>query len=270
MVDLLNATIAFIGAGNMADALVKGLLHAGCRRERLRASDVEAARRERMRAAHGISVFADNVEAAGDADVVVLAVKPQHFPDAVPPLAAVAEGRLFLSIAAGIPTRKIEAMLGGAARVVRAMPNTPALVGAGISAICGGTRASAEDLAMAEAILGAVGRVVRVEERLMDAVTAVSGSGPAYFFRVMEALESAAIAQELPSAVARELAVATAWGAGRLAAETGRTPGELRAQVTSKGGTTEAALRVLEARDIGGCFLEAVEAAVRRARELAG
>lgn len=270
MNELDNRRIAFIGAGNMAEALVKGLLHAGVSAARITVTDVRSARLDYFRTAFGVGALADNVEAARGADMVVLAVKPQQFNEVLPALSPAVDRALFVSIAAGIPTARIECALGPTARVVRVMPNTPALVGAGISALCAGSRATEEDLSVAEALLRAVGKTVRVEERLMDAVTAVSGSGPAYIFRVMEAMEAAAIAQGLAPDQARALVVATVAGAGQLAACSGRAPSELREQVTSKGGTTEAALRVLDARDLAGAFNDAVAAAVRRARELAG
>lgn len=270
MSELDNRRIAFIGAGNMAEALVKGLLQAGVAAARIAVTDVRPARLDYFRGAFGVTALADNVEAARGADIVVLAVKPQQFNEVLPALSSAVDHALFVSIAAGIPTARIERALGPTARVVRVMPNTPALVGAGISALCAGSRATEEDLAVAEALLRAVGTTVRVEERLMDAVTAVSGSGPAYIFRVMEAMEAAAIAQGLAPEQARALVVATVAGAGQLAASSGRAPSELREQVTSKGGTTEAALKVLDARDLAGAFNDAVAAAVRRARELAG
>lgn len=270
MNELTELRIAFIGAGNMAEALVKGLLRAQVPAAHLCVSDVRAERLDYFRATFGVNAVADNLGAAREADVVVLAVKPQQFGEVLPALAGVAGRALFVSIAAGIPTARIERALGPRARVVRVMPNTPALVGAGISALCSGAHASPKDVETAEALLRAVGKTVRVEERLMDAVTAVSGSGPAYIFRVMEAMEAAAIAQGLAPDQARALVVATIVGAGQLAASSGRAPVELREQVTSKGGTTEAALKVLDARDLVGAFNEAVAAAARRARELAG
>jgi pyrroline-5-carboxylate reductase len=173
-----------------------------------------------------------------------------------------------LSIAAGVPTAALEAALGDGARVVRAMPNTPALVGAGVSAIAAGRAAGDEDLAWAAEILGAVGDVVTVPEHLLDAVTGLSGSGPAYVFLVVEALIDAGVLAGLPREVAERLAVGTVAGAGRLLAETGQSPADARAAVTSPGGTTAAGLRVLEAAGVRAAFLEAVAAATERSREL--
>ncbi|MCS6771821.1 MAG: pyrroline-5-carboxylate reductase [Kiritimatiellae bacterium] len=269
MTDLLCTRVAFIGAGNMAEAMVSGLRRAGVPPENIRASDIRPEQLERFRRLFGVATYAANADAARDADVIVLAVKPQQMAAVLPELAPFSRVALFLSIAAGIPTARLEAALGSSARVVRAMPNTPALVGAGIAALCRGARATEGDLALAEALMRAVGKTVQVEEALMDAVTAISGSGPAYVFRIMESLERAAIAQGLPSEVARQLVLATIAGAGQLAERTGRAPAELRQQVTSKGGTTEAALREMEVRDLDGLFAAAVAAAVRRARELA-
>jgi pyrroline-5-carboxylate reductase len=270
MTDIRNAHIAFIGAGNMAEALVKGLLRAGIPPHHLTATDVRPERIDYFRSAFGIRAQGDNRAAALAASVVVLAVKPQQMAEALADLADAADRALFISIAAGIPTARIERALGGVARVVRAMPNTPALVGAGISALCAGAHAGPDDLALAEALLQAVGATVRIDESLMDAVTAVSGSGPAYVFRLMEAMEAAGVEQGLPPAAARALVLATVAGAGALAKASGRSPSELREQVTSKGGTTEAALKVLDEKDLMGAFSAAIAAAARRARELAG
>ncbi len=262
--------IVFIGAGNMAEALVKGLRAAGVPGARMGVTDVRPERLAWFRDRYGVAGTADNAAAAAGADLLVLAVKPQQFDEVLPALCGAGGRALVVSIAAGIPTARIERALGAASRVVRAMPNTPALVGAGVSALCAGSRAGEADLARAERILRAVGSTVRVPESLMDAVTAVSGSGPAYVFRLMEAMEAAARRQGLAPDVARALVGGTVLGAGRLAVESGRAPDELRAQVTSKGGTTEAAFRVLEDRDLAGAMDAAMDAAARRARELAG
>lgn len=270
MTNLRDIRLACIGAGNMAEALVKGLLRAGLSPAQVTVTDVRHERLDYFRSAYGVQAAPDNRAAAKAADVILLAVKPQQMNDVLAELAGATERALFVSIAAGIPTARIERALGAPARVVRVMPNTPALVGAGISALCGGAHAAADDLALAEVLLQAVGQTVRVDEALMDAVTAVSGSGPAYIFRVMEAMEAAAVQHGLPQETARSLVLATVAGAGQLAQSSRRAPSELREQVTSKGGTTEAALKVLNERDIAGAFSDAIAAAVRRARELAG
>ena len=267
---LADSRIVFIGAGSMAEALVKGLCAAGVPPAHLMVTDVRAERLAYFQSTFGVAGTADNAAAVLGADAAVLAVKPQQFGDILPALREAATHALFISIAAGVTTARIEQALGGSARVVRVMPNTPALVGAGVSALCAGAAASAGDLDFADALLRAVGSTVRVPEAQMDAVTAVSGSGPAYIFRVMEAMEAAALELGLAPPVARELVLATVAGAGQLAVQSGRPPAALREQVTSKGGTTEAALKVLEARDLSGAFSEAMQAAAQRARELAG
>jgi pyrroline-5-carboxylate reductase len=187
------------------------------------------------------------------------------------PLKSAATARkLYISIAAGVTTARIESELGGKARVVRVMPNTPALVGAGAAALAKGAHATGDDLATAELILGAVGIVVRVEERFIDAVTALSGSGPAYIFFVTEAMIKAGVAAGLDEALARKLAVQTVYGAAKLLVESGEDPEALRRKVTSPGGTTEAALKVMSERKLAEIFTEAIKAAEKRSRELSG
>ncbi|MCZ7591403.1 MAG: pyrroline-5-carboxylate reductase [Kiritimatiellae bacterium] len=261
--------IVFIGAGNMAEALVKGLCNAGVPSHSIATTDPRAERLEYFKTTYGVGASSDNAEAATGADTIVLAVKPQHISEVLASLRGVAPDALYVSIAAGIPTARIEKELSGRPRVVRVMPNTPALVGAGVSALCAGAHATTADLERAESLLRAVGATVRVTESQMDAVTAVSGSGPAYVFRVMEAMEQAGVELGLSSEVTRELVLQTFLGASKLAVESGRAPQLLREQVTSKGGTTEAALKVLNERDLVGVFSEALSAAARRARELA-
>ena len=206
-----------------------------------------------------------------DADVVLLAVKPQQMSAVLAPLkSAISNRTVFISIAAGMTTGRIEAELGGKARVVRVMPNTPALVGAGAAALAKGAHATDDDLTTAEAILGAVGITVRVEEKFIDAVTALSGSGPAYVFYVAEAMIKAGVAAGLDEALARKLAVQSVYGAGKLLVESGEKPEALRRKVTSPGGTTEAALKVMSERKLAEIFTEAIRAAEQRSRELSG
>jgi len=263
--------VVFMGAGNMTEALVRGLLAAGLATAKdLVVTDIAPARLEHFRARYGVAGSSDNAAAARAADVIVLAVKPQQLADVCRALAGALErDPLVISIAAGILTARIEEALGGAARVVRAMPNTPALVGAGITAIAPGRRATAADLNLAERLLGAAGAVVRVGEEDLDAVTAVSGSGPAYVFYLAEAMREAASQLGLSLDVADALVRRTILGAGRLLeAEAGTLPEELRRRVTSKGGTTEAAVSELEARKVREAFVAAVIAAAARARAL--
>ncbi len=263
--------IVFIGAGNMAEALARGLLGArAAKPQDLFVTDVAPARLAHFRERYGIAGGTDNAAAARTAAALVLAVKPQTMAEVCRGLAGALErDPLVVSIAAGVPTARIEEWLGGAPRVVRAMPNTPALVGAGVAALAPGRRATPEDLARAERLLGAVGAVVRVEEAAMDAVTAVSGSGPAYVFYLAEAMRSAAERLGLTPEVARTLVERTIAGAGRLLSESGAAPEELRRRVTSKGGTTEAAVGVLDARGVRAAIEEAVAAAAARSREMA-
>lgn len=212
----------------------------------------------------GVPVVAEPVAA----DAVVLAVKPGDVELACRSLPAGAYGRV-LSVAAGVTVAKLESWLWPGARVLRAMPNTPALVGASASALCSGTVAGEEDLVWAEQVLSSIGVVVRLPERLLDAVTGVSGSGPAYVFLVAEALVEAGVLEGLDREVSRVLAVQTLLGAARMLAETGESAESLRAAVTSPGGTTAAALRVLESRAVRAAFLDAVSAAAARSRAIA-
>jgi pyrroline-5-carboxylate reductase len=270
-VSKLNVSkVAFVGAGNMAAALVGGMVQSGlCAPQKIVVSDVDAGRVALFEKDLGVRGVLNNAEAVRGADIVVMAVKPQIMNEALEGLkSALGPEALIVSIAAGIRTERIEKLLGDGRRVVRAMPNTPALVRAGAAAICGGRWASERDLAVAEHILGAVGLVVRVREDDMDAVTAVSGSGPAYAFYLIEAMLKAAKELGLEDAAARKLAYATVEGAGRLIKETGAEPAELRQKVTSKGGTTAAAVEVLDRAGVGKSLVEAVLAAHRRSREL--
>ncbi len=267
----MSCRVAFIGAGNMAEALVRGLVgRGGYLPAALTVTDPRAERRDFFEREFGVGATENNGAAAAGAEVVVLAVKPQVMGEVLAGLAPhLAPGTLVVSIAAGIPCARIEAALGEGRPVVRVMPNTPALVGAGVSALCGGRWARESDLALAEGLLRPVGAVVRVAESLMDAVTALSGSGPAYVFYVMEALLEAAGRLDVAPEVARTLVYQTIAGAAELARQSPEAPEVLRARVTSKGGTTAAAIGVLEERGVRSAVVAAVEAAQRRAGELA-
>ena len=258
--------LLIVGGGRMGEALLGGLLAAGRPAESLAVAEVAAGRREALSSSYpGVTVAGAPV-AAPDA---VLAVKPGDIAAAA---AAVADAgtRRVLSVAAGITTRAIEESASGRLRVVRAMPNTPALIGAGAAAISPGSDAGEEDLAWAEAVLGAVGVVVRVPESQLDAVTGLAGSGPAYVFLVAEAMAEAGVLNGLPRDVAETLAFQTLVGAARLVAEGEAGAAELRAAVTSPGGTTAAGLAELERNAVRAAFLDAVTAATRRSRELGG
>jgi pyrroline-5-carboxylate reductase len=264
--------IGFIGAGNMARSLAGGLINNGWRADRLLLSDPDPDQRRAIEAVLGVSARADNREVAAAADVLVLAVKPQVLPAVARELApAVRERRpLVISIAAGVRSADVERWLGGGLPVVRVMPNTAALVGSGASGLYAGAGVSAAQRDTAESILRAVGVTVWVpEERLMDVVTAVSGSGPAYFFLMMEALEQAAVDHGLARDTARLLTLETAFGAAKMALEGGEEPSVLRARVTSPGGTTERAIEVFTEGRLAELVERAVAAAERRAAELA-
>ncbi|HUJ70726.1 MAG TPA: pyrroline-5-carboxylate reductase [Verrucomicrobiae bacterium] len=269
---LQNKTIVFIGAGNMGEALIRGLLATKMvSPSRIIATDIRANQREFLAKTFGVRSLEDNTAAVEAADIVVLAVKPQQMGEVLADFKpAMSESKLVVSIAAGVTTARIERELGGRTRVVRAMPNTPALVGAGAAALAKGAYATDDDLVAAESILGAVGISVRVEEKLLDAVTALSGSGPAYVFLVTEVMIRAGVAAGLDEPLAKKLAIQTVYGAGKLLVESGEEPASLQRKVTSPGGTTEAALKVMSERKLGEIFTEAIKAAEKRSRELSG
>jgi pyrroline-5-carboxylate reductase len=218
---------------------------------------------------YGIQTSQDNVKAAKEADIVVLSVKPQAMDKLLHQVGPSIDSRkLIISVAAGVPIAALERKLGAGARIVRAMPNTPALVGAGATAVSGGEHATEEDLKAATAIFGAVGTCVVVDENLLDAVTGLSGSGPAYIFLIIEALCDAGVKVGLPRYTALKLASQTVFGSAKLLMETGSHPGTLKDQVTSPGGTAIAGLHTLEAGGLRTTLMDAVEAATQRAREL--
>ena len=265
------STIAFIGAGNMGRAILGGLLAAGYPAAALRAADADATARERVAGEFGVFTSADNTAVAAGADVLVLAVKPQHLKAVALTLAPASGGRrpLILSIAAGIATTSLAAWCGADLPIVRGMPNTPALIGRGTSALFATAATDPARRRLAETIMQAVGAVHWLDdEALMDAVTALSGSGPAYVFRVIETLAAAGGRLGLAPPLARRLALETAAGAAELALGSPHDPATLRAQVTSKGGTTERALAVLDEGNIDGLFERALTAARDRSRDL--
>jgi pyrroline-5-carboxylate reductase len=267
---LQGRRIVFVGAGNMAEALIKGLCRAeGVGPTAIAASDRRADRTKFLAQKYGITAAADNASCVRDADVVVLAVKPQVMGSVLPGLRPhIPKGALVLSVAAGITTNTIESMLEPESRVVRSMPNTPAMVGMSATAISGGTHATEDDLEIARAVFEAVGRVVVVDEVHLDAVTGLSGSGPAYIFLIIEALADAGVKVGLSRDIALELAAQTLLGSAHMLLETGEHPGRLKDQVTSPGGTAIAGLHTLEAGGLRTTLINAVEAATRRAKEL--
>jgi pyrroline-5-carboxylate reductase len=268
----MTQRIAFIGGGNMAASLIGGLCASGPAAHTISVADPVAARRELLQRDFGVTVVADAPAAAASADVVVLAVKPQQMAEVALALApSVALRRpLVISIAAGIRLADLARWLGPHAAIVRTMPNRPALVGAGVTALHANANVDATARRTAENIMAACGATVWVAaESEMDIVTAVSGSGPAYFLLLIEALEDAAVELGMDRNTARLLAVETARGAGRMAAESPDSPAVQREQVTSKGGTTAAALEVLESAGVRAIFARAVAAATQRSAALA-
>jgi pyrroline-5-carboxylate reductase len=268
----MNINAAFIGGGHMGGALIRGLIVRGLPPQNIGVGEAVQARRIALADELGVLVTADNREAVAGADVVVLAVKPQDMAGTVQPLADVFAQRapLVLSIAAGIRVADIAGWCGPGIDVVRAMPNRPALNGAGATAIYAPAGVSAAHRSLAEQVLGAVGTTVWVaDEAALDVVTALSGSGPAYFFLLAELMTDAAVNLGLERASAQELAIQTLFGSGRMARDSDGDLARLRAEVTSKGGTTEAALRSFDVANLRGIVAAALGAATDRGREMA-
>ncbi len=265
--------IAFIGGGNMAGALIGGLIQRGLSRDRITVADPDRLQLDRLAIAQGVAAASSNAMAVQGAEAVILAVKPQHMRAVALNLAPhLAQGQpLVMSVAAGIPHAALTRWLGSRVPVIRTMPNRPALNGVGATGLYAPPGLSDAHRALTEGIFGAVGITVWVErESQMDTVTALSGSGPAYFFLLMEALEAAAAERGLPADIARRLTLATAFGAAQMARDSLDSPAALREQVTSKGGTTAAALEVFGAADLRAIVRSALTAAERRSAELAG
>jgi pyrroline-5-carboxylate reductase len=266
----LGKTLAFLGAGNMAEALLKGLLRAQVATpQEILCTDRRRERGDELTTRYGVRFTTSNADAARAADILVLSVKPQvmnHLLQEIEPV--LDESKLVISIAAGVPIEAIERKVGHGIRIVRTMPNTPALVGAGATALSAGSHATEADLEQTKAIFDAIGKTVIVDEGLLDAVTGLSGSGPAYIFLIIEALSDAGVKVGLPRYTAQELAAQTVLGSAKLLIETGDHPGRLKDQVTSPGGTAIAGLHTLEAGGLRTTLMNAVEAATNRSREL--
>ena len=261
--------VAVLGGGVMGETLLSGLIRAGRRVEDLVVGERRSERAAELRERYGVDT-APSVDAARKADTLVLVVKPQDMGDLLAEVAPVLHAeQLVVSLAAGITTAFIEARLPDGVAVVRVMPNTPALVDEGMAAISRGSHCDESHLAEAESMMASTGRVVRVPERQQDAVTAISGSGPAYLFFVVEAMIEAGVHLGLPRGTASELVVQTVVGSAKLLRETGEHPVVLRERVTSPGGTTAAAIRQLEDHKVRAAFLTALEAARDRSRALA-
>jgi pyrroline-5-carboxylate reductase len=263
--------IAILGAGQIGEALLSGLLSSGWRDAgELAASTRREERADELRERYGIAVSLSNAEAVAGAALVVVAVKPQDIDGLLGEIGPLVQpGQTVLSVAAAIPTARIERHLGNGVPVVRAMPNTPATVHEGIAGICAGAHAGDEHLTLAEEALRHLGAVVRVSEPYMDAVTAVSGSGPAYFALLAEAMIEAGILLGLSREISTQLVVQTMLGTAKQLRDGGMHPVELREMVTSPGGTTIAAIRELERAGVRAAFLNAIQAAMDRSRELA-
>jgi len=263
------AQIAILGAGVMGETLLSGLIRGGRPVAELLVGEKRAERAAELQERYGVEVVG-NVEAAQKADTLVLVVKPQDMDDLLAEIAPhIRQGQLVVSLAAGITTAFIESRLQDGTPVVRVMPNTPALVDEGMAAISRGSHCDEGHLAEAEALMASTGRVIRVPEKQQDAVTAISGSGPAYLFFVVEAMIEAGVHLGLPRGTAAELVVQTVVGSAKLLRETGEHPTVLRERVTSPGGTTAAAIRELEDHKVRAAFLTALEAARNRSRDLA-
>ncbi|MCA9075494.1 MAG: pyrroline-5-carboxylate reductase [Planctomycetaceae bacterium] len=270
MTSTSNVQIGFIGAGRMATALACGLVDAGFTTAKcIIASDVSVEARQQFSNDCGGSVTTDNIEVVRQSEVVILAVKPQQLPDVLGELRLHAsDEKLFVSIAAGVPIRTLQAGLGDSTRLIRVMPNSPCLVRAGASAFACGKNASKTDAELVGALLSTVGIAIPVPESYLDAVTGLSGSGPAYGFQMIEALSDGGVKMGLPREVATKLAAQTMLGAARMVLETGQHPGALKDAVASPGGTTIAGLHVMEQSGVRAGLIDAIEAATLRSIEL--
>jgi pyrroline-5-carboxylate reductase len=263
-----NLRIGIIGCGHMGEAILKGAL--ANRRFSFIVSDIAAEKTKLVKRRYGaVKIAGDNIEAARYSDAILVAVKPQDIDGVLSEISSsVSKRKLIVSIAAGVTTARIERRLPSGTPVIRAMPNMPALIKRGVTAVCKGKRAGRPHEEIAKALFSAIGDVVEVEEGLMDAVTAVSGNGPAYLFYLVECMRDAAIELGMDRAVAEELATKTVLGSAELLNATGEDASELRKRVTSKGGMTEAAFKVFEAKGFKATFIEALKAARDRGKAL--
>jgi len=268
---LAGKKIGFIGGGNMAEAIIKGILTSGAEASAITVAEPLPARRDYLVSKYAVITSDNNLEVARQADIILLAIKPQMAAGALAAMkSAISADKLVLSIMAGISTAFMEEFFVSGVRVIRVMPNTPAMIQAAATAICPGKNAGTADLELAREIFLSVGTVVSVSETQMDAVTGLSGSGPAYVFTFIEALSDAGVKNGLARATATELALQTVIGAARMVAETGEHPALLKEKVTSPGGTTIAGLHALENGRFRGLVMDAVDAASLRSKELAG
>lgn len=261
--------ITFLGGGNMANALIGGLLKQGFAAGDIQVVELNPENRAKLATTYGVTCRGEPVAAAWDCDQIVLAVKPQQMKEAVAPLLPALKDQVVVSIAAGLSLATLSRWLGGHRKVVRTMPNTPALIGAGITGLCALPEVTADERAAADRVLRAVGATVWIaDEGKMDAVTAISGSGPAYVFLFIEALQQAAAEFGFSPEEGRQLSIETVLGAARLAAQSDEPAAILRERVTSKGGTTEAALRVMAEQGVKEGIVAGAHAAEARGGEL--
>ncbi|MFH1626236.1 MAG: pyrroline-5-carboxylate reductase [Pseudomonadota bacterium] len=266
----IDKKIGVIGSGNMAEAIVKGVIRAGIvPPENIVSSDILEERRKVFRDSYHVTTTDANVEVVSQAGIIILATKPQTIESVLKEIGDVVDtSKLIISIAAGVRLKYIEGKLKSGSRVVRVMPNTPALIGEGAAAISPGSRATEDDLDVVKKIFDAIGTTVVIEEEYMDAVTGLSGSGPAYVFLVVDALIDAGVKVGLRRDTARTLAVQTVFGSAKMLLETGEHPAKLKDKVTSPGGTTIAGLHVMEAGNVRAIIMDAVEAATHRSKVL--
>jgi pyrroline-5-carboxylate reductase len=264
--------IGFVGAGNMAEALMKGIITAGmAKAEDIVASEIVSERRDYITKTLDVQTVSDNIEVVHSSNIVLLAVKPQHVGPVLDELKPyLTASHLVISIAAGVKISFMEAHLNMGVRVVRVMPNQPCLVGASASGFALGRSAKKEDKETVQNILNSVGMAFCLDEKLLDAVTGLSGSGPAYIYMIIEAMADGGVLAGLPRDVALQLAAQTVLGAGKTYLETRKHPGELKDMVASPGGTTIEGIRVLEEAGVRGAFIDAVEAAAKKSEELGG
>jgi pyrroline-5-carboxylate reductase len=263
--------IGFIGAGNMGGALIRGLMQSGkVSKTEIIAGDVNKDRLREIEKAYGVAAAESNIELVKKADIIVIGVKPHHVDALLDEISTASRGgQIFISIVAGAPVEKFSSRLNAASGVIRVMPNTPASVMEGAAAIYAGSNVSPDDLLLATAIFECTGKAVVIQnEALMDAVTGLSGSGPAYVFLAIEALADAGVQLGIARKDASLLAAQTVYGAAKMLLETGKSAGELKDMVTTPGGTTAAGLRMLEKGNFRSSIMDAVEAAARRSREL--
>lgn len=267
---MLKEKIGVVGAGKIGSAIARGIIGAGLvARDQVIASDISDVLRESIASELGIKVTSDNNQLCHDVDVVILAVKPQILDAVTKEMAkSLGKGKLLVSVAAGVPLGRIEANLSSGARVVRVMPNIPCVVGAGAAGYAGGAHATGQDLEIVGSILNSFGIGLAVEEKYLDAVTGLSGSGPAYVFLFIEALADGGVQVGLARDVALKLALQTVYGAARMALESGKHLGELKDEVTSPGGTTIAGLYALEQKGFKGAVMDAIVSATKRSQEL--